>query len=901
MDKKYTSLENTIRNVVRGNTGAAQNNRSLESKIRSVVLTESMVGYTAASERTENGHRAIVKDSKGQTRYAGGSEYPTKRHAINGANIYIRNGGGEDGSDMERDYNKQVMFQTHVEEVELDEARRSAASLGFISTKVQPGHGVTASSESYGDSHLPVVTTSSGKRIDVGHKPYPTSKLAQQGAQTFIDNTYTRQGTDPVRGFSALAEHHRKNAKIASSETMKKEGFIITSSGRKPLINEAGLEEGSAKFAKIMARTAARQGWPIITDTTELEKKHNELLQTSRDAADRAKQARTDYETLAKKYGITPEPIGEEVDLDEDEELDADDIRRKYSAKARQAPEAAPEPEKKFSYTDGKSVTSTEAEMKDAARKAFMNRAVGAIASGMKEENQLNELSPGLLTRAADAASDRYDATMKDSEINAALGGGSVNPVAQVYLKMRNKFRQGIKDAATRDRVNAIGISPAVQRKAGITLPTQQIKVSEALGTGGNEGGEFKGTPPAFFKPFHVEPKVGDSHPAAKSSASVARDRAKIASSETMNNSQVKEDIIPNQSYTPPTYLPGNLPTSTSLSNMNSSLRNIDSLINQSANKLYLNKHRAGERKKYGKEIHTESADSERMDIENVTRPNSKSRLARQGEIERKILEDTARRKNVILRAKEESKNDRDGANPDVDTKPELKHVHVHEEDGVLAKTGRGLSTANRWLGHGLGAGFAAYNVGAYGKDAYDSLQQGNYGDAAVNAGLGASMVTRYGPAAYMTKNAVDQWNSGERTKAATSAIGAGVSALRPQLGLPAIVGTTLINREIDKSNDGRPKPTEDEVMSALKLPNGISALNQKYATGFPGAEKTTPIPNPKPPLPQKTSSDVTAPESKPKTKRNSLPSSFSLGGTTVAPSATGGVRGSFKENIEEE
>ena len=94
------------------------------------------------------------------------------------------------------------------EESRLNEVRRkSAASLGFLRPDVK--HGVTASSEPYGDKHLPVVTTSSGSRVDIGHKPYPTPELAQQGAQTFIDHTYTSQGNDPTRGFPALGKHHQ--------------------------------------------------------------------------------------------------------------------------------------------------------------------------------------------------------------------------------------------------------------------------------------------------------------------------------------------------------------------------------------------------------------------------------------------------------------------------------------------------------------------------------------------------------------------------------------------------------------------------------------------------------------------------------------------------------------------
>jgi hypothetical protein len=588
MDKKYTSLESTIRNVVRGNTGAAQDNRSLESKIRSVVLTESMAGYTAASERTENGHRAIVRDSEGRTRYAGGSEYPTKRHAINGANIFIRNGGGQDGSDMERDYNKQVMFQTHVEEVSINEAPDDAAPPGDGHLSV---HELFGHLREYNEDHDrstdpddPDEESVKESRADINSTEKMIRKIHGQDTLDHVRNAieserHIRLGTNPgVNNHQAVKDHLDAAVRASrhfsealgtggneSSENMKKEAYIITSSGRKPLINEAELEEGSEKFAKIMARTAAKKGEPITTDTTELEKKHDELLQTSREAADRAKQARTDYETLAKKYGITPEPIGEEVELDE-EDL-----------------------EEFFKIGKG-------------------GKAGGGRAAGRSGAQTPATAKAGKVSRLAGAA---------------ALGVGP-------------------------DLVNALFRG---NQGAGVVAP--------------------------------VDASDND-----------LTDRFELAR----------------------------------------------------------NRHFAKERVNYGPEVHyKEDADAERSAIENVARPNSKNKLTKQTEIQRKIIEDTQRRKSVILRAKEENKNGKDGGNSDVETKPELKRVDVNEaeETGVWAAIKKGANKLNPIYDPNapeygatdlaLDAASLAPGIGAPASatSAYRNLQRGDYGYAALDA-LGA-------------------------------------------------------------------------------------------------------------------------------------------------------------------
>ena len=133
-------------------------------------------------------------------------------------------------------YKNPVANPFRKQEVELGEARRkSAASLRFIRPNVS--HGVTASSEPYGDKHLPVVTTSSGSRVELPHILYHTPELAQQGAQTFIDHTYTKQGTDPIPGFQALIKHHQahKNLKeeVELDEISMETAFRAATAARK--------------------------------------------------------------------------------------------------------------------------------------------------------------------------------------------------------------------------------------------------------------------------------------------------------------------------------------------------------------------------------------------------------------------------------------------------------------------------------------------------------------------------------------------------------------------------------------------------------------------------------------------------------------------------------------------
>ena len=149
--------------------------------------------------------------------------------------------------------NAETMAKYAQNKDEVNEARRkSAASLGFISTNA--GHGVTASSEPYGDKHLPVVTNSSGKRVDVGHKPYPTPELAHQGAQEFINNTYTRQGSDPIRGFQALSKHHQTHG-------MQKEAReLVAMPYATGFINDHIVKLGDNKFRLVSKKSGKNLG-----------------------------------------------------------------------------------------------------------------------------------------------------------------------------------------------------------------------------------------------------------------------------------------------------------------------------------------------------------------------------------------------------------------------------------------------------------------------------------------------------------------------------------------------------------------------------------------------------------------------------------------------------------------
>jgi hypothetical protein len=360
------------------------------------------------------------------------------------------------------------------------------------------------------------------------------------------------------------------------------------------LKEEVGLEEGSAKFAKIMARTAAARGEPITTDTTELEKKHAELLQTSRDAADRAKQARTDYETLAKKYGITPEPIGEEVELDE-------------------APKSNPFP-------------------------ALANLFRGGTKSAGKP-----------IPKAPTTA-------------GVVKTPGQTNPKAPTPGKGKPANKPGASGSGV-----GSGLSKLVGG-AGILAAAADL-----LGGGG---------------------AAADTKSSGESGAGADGDISNLTVNRHYTKARVYHgpEVIHYNEYEP-----------------------------------------AGD---YIGEDSAEQTDAERSAIENVARPNSKNKLTKQTELRNKIIEDTQRRKAVILRAKEENKNGKDGANSGVETKPELKRVDVNEitASDVATGTRKVAGKVGRVITGPLGTvAFSALDA----KTAYDAGEDPER--IALRTGLGAA------------------------------------------------------------------------------------------------------------------------------------------------------------------
>ena len=87
------------------------------------------------------------------------------------------------------------------------------------------------------------------------------------------------------------------------------------------------------------------------------------------------------------------------------------------------------------------------------------------------EEGSLNELSSGLLQKAAQAATDKRNQAM-DPELHNALGGGYMNPLAKHYdnvsQKMDNRAAQ-VKRKETIQNIASKIASPAVMRKIGMS------------------------------------------------------------------------------------------------------------------------------------------------------------------------------------------------------------------------------------------------------------------------------------------------------------------------------------------------------------------------------------------------------------------------------------------------
>jgi hypothetical protein len=103
-------------------------------------------------------------------------------------------------------------------------------------------------------------------------------------------------------------------------------------------------------------------------------------------------------------------------------------------------------------------------------RRGFYSFYVDQIHDMYNQQN-INELSSGLLGRAAQAATDKRNQAM-EPKLHDALGGGYMNPLAKHYdnvsQKMNNRAAQ-VKNKETIQKNASKIASPAVMRKMGIT------------------------------------------------------------------------------------------------------------------------------------------------------------------------------------------------------------------------------------------------------------------------------------------------------------------------------------------------------------------------------------------------------------------------------------------------
>jgi hypothetical protein len=86
-------------------------------------------------------------------------------------------------------------------------------------------------------------------------------------------------------------------------------------------------------------------------------------------------------------------------------------------------------------------------------------------------EGSLNELSSGLLQRAAQAATDKRNQAM-DPELHNALGGGYMNPLATHYDNVSQKINNRAGQVRKKETIQKIAskiASPAVMRKMGMS------------------------------------------------------------------------------------------------------------------------------------------------------------------------------------------------------------------------------------------------------------------------------------------------------------------------------------------------------------------------------------------------------------------------------------------------
>jgi len=565
---------------------------------------------------------------------------------------------------------------------------------------------------------------------------------------TSLENTIR----NVVRGNTGAAQNNRSLESKIRSVVLKE---------------EVELDEGSAKFAKIMARTAAARGEPITTDTTELEKKHNELLQTSREAADRAKQARTDYETLAKKYGITPEPIGEEASINEGKgAIDIIDAGLKY------APKILPE--------IGAGVKTVIKKLDNWSPPGWSARVEKGAGS-----TELALPSPKTVTAPTKAPDISFQPPVAKTGTDVAIPGQPFMPKPNATVDIPNI----VEPTVTPPKI-ATPKPTIVAKPKNVTEPVTKPGVSPKPGSVPKAGGAGR-----------IAKGIGAAGAAAEIADFLFGGSGGAA--------------IPNNNDSAP-----------------------------AGDRIDLSRHRhyAKARQVYGQEIHyneyepagdyigedsAEQTDAERSAIENVARPNSKNKLTKQAELRNKIIEDTQRRKAVILRAKEENKNDKDGANPDIEIKPELKHVHVHEIVGqsILNRVGSGVLT-NLGINTGVGGAGGAIENGQQGivpgikqgiedtfpgaRQAYRDFRSGNYGRAASGV---ASAVTRG------TLEALPYYNL------ATTGIALGMKP-SPAGSEDELEFERRNNAEMDAKNPNRVMPagTPEGTVAAPK-PNSVGAV----------------------------------------------------------------------------
>jgi hypothetical protein len=235
---------------------------------RTREIAEGMAGYTATSEPTKGGHSAVVKDSKGQTRYAGGSVYSSPEHAVKGAKAYIDAGGGEYGSDMERSHHKHVTMMAK-EEYELDELSRGL--LGRYATKaLQRGDIASRMSNSDSDG-MGKIANKRFAGVKLAAKKIATSAGAGKATATAVGKNVDKARTAGM-GASTLSNKDREDsgkAYYAAQRNITK----LRNMGEDTELDEAGMPSGVASHKTMLrnmsdADFAASPHYGKMTDDT---------------------------------------------------------------------------------------------------------------------------------------------------------------------------------------------------------------------------------------------------------------------------------------------------------------------------------------------------------------------------------------------------------------------------------------------------------------------------------------------------------------------------------------------------------------------------------------------------------------------------------------------------------